>query len=359
MSPLAPAAPLALDPRSGKPSVFTVEKPGDPIEWVHQHRDVLRRAVTARGWVRVRGLGLTDSTEVGAAFTRLGGRLMADREPFTARRAHAEGVYSSSQWAANRPMGMHHELSYALEFPSLLLLACLHAPSRGGATAVADSCAVLDALPPELIARFAQRGWRLTRNYNDEIGCSIADSFGTDDRCYVEAYCAANAIEFAWQPDGGLRTWQRRDAVIRHPVSGERCWFNQVAFLNQWTLDPEVREFLVDIYGPNGLPVNTSYGDGEPINPDVIEQINHTYDIHTVYEPWQAGDLMLVDNIRTAHSRETFHGKREVLIAMTDPLTTAALTPTTSTTPCARAGLHAATSLLSRTKRRGRPRSVR
>jgi hypothetical protein len=104
-----------------------------------------------------------------------------------------------------------------------------------------------------------------------------------------------------------------------------RCWFNQIAFLNEWTLEPEVREFLVDTYGPGGLPFNTSYGNGDPIAPDVIETINRTYDAHTVREPWQPGDLMLLDNIRTAHSREPFRGHREVLVAMTDPITTTAL----------------------------------
>ena len=33
-------------------------------------------------------------------------------------------------------------------------------------------------------------------------------------------------------------------------------------------------------------------------------------------ERWQAGDLMLVDNVRTAHGRERFEGPREVLVAM-------------------------------------------
>ena len=37
-------------------------------------------------------------------------------------------------------------------------------------------------------------------------------------------------------------------------------------------------------------------------------------------EPWQAGDLMLVDNIRTAHSREAYVGPREVLVGMAEPL---------------------------------------
>ena len=44
------------------------------------------------------------------------------------RREVAAGVYSSAPWPANHQMPMHHELSYALEYPGLLLFACLTAP---------------------------------------------------------------------------------------------------------------------------------------------------------------------------------------------------------------------------------------
>ena len=135
---------------------------------------------------------------------------------------------------------------------------------------MADSPTVLDALPAELVERFEREGWLLTRSYNDEIGASVAEAFGTDDRGAVERYCRANAIEFEWQPDGGLRTRQRRSAVVRHPVTGQRCWFNQIAFLNEWTIDPEVREYLVDVYGADGLPFNTRFGNGDPIGEDVV-----------------------------------------------------------------------------------------
>jgi alpha-ketoglutarate-dependent taurine dioxygenase len=37
-----------------------------------------------------------------------------------------------------------------------------------------------------------------------------------------------------------------------------------------------------------------------------------------VRERWQAGDLMVVDNVRTAHGREPFEGPREVVVAMAD-----------------------------------------
>jgi alpha-ketoglutarate-dependent taurine dioxygenase len=229
-------------------------------------------------------------------------------------------VYSSATWPANQPMCMHHELSYRLEVPGLLLFACLSAPTAGGATAVSDSRAVLNALPAELVARFEREGWLLTRSYNDEIGATVAEAFGTEDRGAVESYCRANAIAFEWQPDGGLRTWQRRSAVVHHPVTGQRCWFNQIAFLNEWTIDPEVREYLVDMYGADGLPFNTHFGNGDPIGEDVIQLLNHVYEVNTVREPWQPGDLMLVDNIRTAHSREAYQGPREILVGMAEPV---------------------------------------
>ena len=156
--------------------------------------------------------------------------------------------------------------------------------------------------------RFEREGWMLTRSYNDEIGASWTEVFGTDDPRAVEAYCRANAIDFAWQPGGELRTRQRRSAVVRHPVTGQRCWFNQVAFLNQWTLDPDVRDYLLDVYGDEGLPFNTRFGNGDPIGEDVVALLNEVYEANTLREPWQAGDLLLVDNVRTAHSREPYDG---------------------------------------------------
>jgi alpha-ketoglutarate-dependent taurine dioxygenase len=215
---------------------------------------------------------------------------------------------------------MHHELSYVLEPPGLMLFACLTAPDEGGTTGIADSAAVLAALPPDLVARFDREGWLLTRSYNAEIGASVEESFGTADRGAIEDFCRARAIEFEWQPGGGLRTRQRRAAVVGHPVSGRRCWFNQVAFLNEWTLDQAVHEYLVDEYGADGLPFNTRFGNGDPIDEDVVQLLNQVYEAATAREPWRAGDLLLVDNVRTAHSREPFTGPRDVVVAMAEPV---------------------------------------
>ncbi|MGI5466497.1 TauD/TfdA family dioxygenase [Streptomyces sp. CA-132043] len=327
-----PASLLDVERQPGGPPMLWAETKGDATNWVGEHRDALRAAVAQHGSLLVRGLGLRDAPGAGAVFHRLADGLLSERESFAPRRKYADGVYSSTKWPPHQQMCMHHELSYTLTFPGLMMFACLTAPESGGATGVADAAAVLKALPRKLVKRFEKEGWLLTRSYNEEIGAPWREAFGTEDRAEVERYCRANAISFAWQPDDGLRTSQRRSAVVRHPVTGERCWFNQVAFLNEWTMDPDVHEYLVGDYGVEGLPFNTRFGGGDPIGKDIVELLTALYEEHTAREPWQAGDLLLVDNVRTAHSRDPFEGPREVLVAMADAVQLADCKPTIEVT---------------------------
>jgi hypothetical protein len=88
----------------------------------------------------------------------------------------------------------------------------------------------------------------------------------------------------------------------------------------------------VDMYGEDGLPFNTRFGNGDPIGEDVVELLNQVYVDNTVREPWQPGDLMLVDNIRTAHSREAYEGPREVLVGMADAVRLVDCSPTVAVT---------------------------
>jgi alpha-ketoglutarate-dependent taurine dioxygenase len=212
---------LDVELQSGKPAILRAAATGDAPGWAAEHRDGLRAVVAEHGAVLVRGLGLRDAAETTAVFRQLATTLMVEREAFARRQVYADGVYSSATWPANQQMCMHHELSYRLEVPSLLLFGCLAAPTRGGATAVADSPTVLNWLPKDLTDRFEREGWLLARSYNDEIGATLEEAFGTEDRSAIEGYCRANAIDFAWQPGGELRTRQRRSAVVRHPVTGQ------------------------------------------------------------------------------------------------------------------------------------------
>ena len=171
-----------------------------------------------------------------------------------------------------------------------MLFACLTAPTRAARPAWPTPPAVLDALPADLVDRFEREGWLLTRTYNDEIGASLGRGVRhRRPRAPSSATAGPTRIEFAWQPDGGLRTRQRRRAVVRHPVTGRRCWFNQIAFLNEWTMDPEVREFLVDVYGPTGCRSTPASATATRSARTSCALLNEVYEAHTVREPWQAG----------------------------------------------------------------------
>jgi alpha-ketoglutarate-dependent taurine dioxygenase len=314
-----------VDRHAGKPPLLRADAGGDPAGWAAEHKGALRALVDEHGSLLVRGLGLADAAGAESVFRSLGD-LMIETEAFSPRHRYSDRLYSSSKWPPNQPMCMHHELSYVNEPPRLMLFACLRAPAKGGATPVADAATVLDALPSDLVERFEREGWLLTRTYNDEIGATLTEAFGTDDRGAIERYCGAHAIEFEWRDNGVLRTRQRRRAVVLHPPTGRRCWFNQVAFLNEWTMAPELREYLVDVYGEDGLPFNTRFGNGDPVGPDIVQAINQAYDANTAREPWQAGDVMLVDNVRTSHAREPFEGPREIVVALADPSPTVGMT---------------------------------
>ena len=301
------------------PPVGTPQIPLLTTFGVTGQRPAVREALTRSGAVLVRGLDLAGPSDLAAAAGELTDGLLIDREGFAARDDLGSGVYSSSVWAADMPMCMHHELSYARAVPGLMLFGFLSAPVSGGELLLADGRRMLTALPGALVEPFADRGWQLTRNYYPEAGLSWPEAFGTQDRAAAEEFCRAAGISVEWRADGVLRTRQRRAAVVVPPGQTAAVWFNQIAFLNRWTLDPDIRDYLLDEFGQLGLPFDTAYGDGRPIPASVIETINAVYDAEAVVVPWQPGDLLIVDNLRMAHSRKPYLGNRRVAVAMGDP----------------------------------------
>ncbi|RZT85584.1 alpha-ketoglutarate-dependent taurine dioxygenase [Pseudonocardia sediminis] len=312
---------IQVERRVGAPALLRAD-PDDPFRWAFESRRVLRAAVTEHGAVLVRGLGLYEPVLAGDVVRMLADGLMADRERFAPRAAYSDRIYSSTRWPRSGSMCPHHELAYCDSFPALMMFVCLTPPVDGGSTVLVDSSAVLEALPPSLVRRCQRDGWLLIRNYNGEIGPSWAESFGSGDRAWVERYCRAHAIDVEWRPGGRLRTRQRRPAVLRHPVTGVRCWFNDIAFYSEWIFGPAARNDLFDMFGADGLPVTTRFGDGTPIGWDVVSRIRDAYGEHSVRDAWQSGDLLLVDNIRTAHGRDPYTGPREILVGLADPVDT-------------------------------------
>jgi alpha-ketoglutarate-dependent taurine dioxygenase len=158
------------------------------------------------------------------------------------------------------------------------------------------------------------------RNFGDGFGLPWQTVFRTEDRARVEEHCREVGIEVEWKEGDRLRTRAVRPAVSRHPRTGETVWFNHATFFHVTTLEEGVRRALLADFDPEDLPTNTFYGDGSPIEDEVLEHLREAYRRETVALAWRPGDIMLVDNMLAAHGRRPYAGPRRTLVAMGEPM---------------------------------------
>jgi alpha-ketoglutarate-dependent taurine dioxygenase len=149
--------------------------------------------------------------------------------------------------------------------------------------------------------------------------------FQTTDRAAVQDYCRSVNIAVEWRDDTRLRTRHVGPAIVKHPRTGEEVWFNHATFFHVSTLAPTIRQALLTAFAEDELPQNTYYGDGTPIEPEVLDVLRAAYEQAMVVFPWQPGDVLLLDNMLAMHGRQPFVGPRRVVVGMAEPFLSADL----------------------------------
>jgi alpha-ketoglutarate-dependent taurine dioxygenase len=287
--------------------------------WVEGNRDALTGRLHQAGAILFRGFpvgGADDFERVVAAYSP---DMLDYYERSTPRHVVSGKVYSSTEYPPDRTIPLHPESAYSHYWPRTLWFCCLTAPDSGGATPVGDNRRILRRLDPAVRERFAARGIRYVRTYHDGFDIPWQDAFQTTEREAVEDYCRRAGMTWQWRPDGVLRTEHVLDAAARHPVTGEEVWFNQVHAWHISALEPAAQQAMLATFGPDDLPRNVYFGDGAPIGADDIAAIAAAHDEAIVSVPWQAGDVLLIDNMLVSHGREPYAGERRVVVAMSDP----------------------------------------
>ncbi len=154
------------------------------------------------------------------------------------------------------------------------------------------------------------------RNYTNGLDVDWQEFFKTTDKSAVEDYCKKAFIDFEWKNDDSLKTRQVCRAVAPHPKTGETVFFNQVQLHHVSCLESSVRASLLAMFREEDLPRNCYYGDGSPIEDSVMQELLEVYRHSAVNFPWQEGDILMLDNMLTAHGRNPFAGPRKIVVAM-------------------------------------------
>ncbi|MBU0915960.1 TauD/TfdA family dioxygenase [Aquabacterium parvum] len=300
------------------PTLFTPQVVGERLmdAWPRLS-PLIETALAHVGGVLLRGFDVASVEAFRAFAAAFGHPLLSYEFGSTPRTDVGGGVYTSTEYPAHQSIPLHNEQAYTREWPMRIWFHCVTASPEGGETPIADSRAIYRRMPDHILRRF-EPGVRYVRNYG-EFDVPWERVFNTERRAEVEAYCRRNGIQFEWDSDGGLRTEQLCQAVEKHPVTGEMVWFNQAHLFHSSNLPAEVRDSLVELLGEDHLPRDTRFADGSPMPDALLDEVRAVLDAETVSFRWEAGDVLMLDNMLVAHARSPFKGPRKVVVAMAQP----------------------------------------
>lgn len=276
--------------------------------WASAARQLLDRRLDEAGAILLRGLPLSTPAEFSEFFLALG------YEPvpyhgFATRQEVAPGVFTGNTRNPEQAIMLHNDMSHDPIMPRHLFLYCARpAPEgSGGETPIARSSDWREVLDPELWQRFGELGFlRLsnspTRGDPSKSSLPWQDRYATDDPSLAEQKCRALGDTVSWEEDGSLSTRRRVAALREH--RGETVW----CCTPQSTRPVSSLELL--------------YGNGEPIEPQVLELLRALQWNISVGFAWQRGDVLCLDNVACQHGRLPFATgvEREVLVSLATPV---------------------------------------
>lgn len=303
------------------PTVVHTVQGGSWRDEIHNIKALVDEHLHQSGALLLRGFQVQGEADFQAFAASFGSPLLSYEFGSTPRTDLGKGVYTSTEYPAHQHIPLHNEQAYTLQWPLKIWFHCMTASQEGGETPIANSRAVYQSIDPALRQRFESKKLMYVRNYGNGLDVPWEKAFnvsGPEAKQQAEAFCRQQQIAFEWKDDGELRTRQICQATAQHPVTKDWVWFNQAHLFHVSNLEPMVRETLLSVVEEADLPRNVCYGDGSPLEDSALEEIRGVLAEHAVYFPWQAGDLMMLDNMLTAHGRAPFKGDRKVIVAMAE-----------------------------------------
>jgi len=288
----------------------------DLIAWAQCNRELLETRLLQEGAILFRDFDLRTAEQFEQLIETVSGKLLDYSYRSTPRKPVSGHIYTSTEYPAHQSIALHNELAYSRNWPTKVWFFSMQIAAEGGETPLADSRKIYQLIPLEIKQCFERRGLMYVRNYGTGLDLAWEEVFQTTSRLEVEHFCRIEGIDFEWIGEDQLRTRQCCQVSARHPQTGEMIWFNQAHLFHISRLPVEVRESLLSTFSKEDLPRNVYFADGSAIEAEMVDVILKVYEQQAVAFSWRAGDVLLIDNMLTAHGRNPFTGERRVVVGM-------------------------------------------
>ena len=289
----------------------------DLADWARNNRDYINAKLHQHGGILFRGFGLSAPPDFEKVAASIYNEIYSEYGDLP-REGVAGKIYHSTPYPEDKMILYHNESSHMNAWPTRISFFCVIAAKEGGCSPIVDTRKMYQQLDPAIRDKFEKLGLMYIRNFSDGLDVSWQKFFHTDDRKVVEDACTKQGFIAEWYGKDSLRVRQKCRGVLRHPVTGEMSFFNQVQLHHVHCLDPDVRQSLLSIFKREDLPRHVYYGDGSPIEDSVMDHIGELYEKNAVRFQWRAGDMVTLDNMITAHARDPFVGPRKIVVALGD-----------------------------------------
>jgi len=228
-----------------------------------------------------------------------------------------DGVYEevNKKSLAGHYIGLHNESTFKKTATYGAFVCFSPASVSGGEFFIADGAKIFRDLKTEVVEDLYTRGVRISVSnldlgfvkalgplkdnamdmFKNLVGSAVAPKFDMD-------------LDMIYGTDGNPERLQaiehRQSPINRHPVSGKPVWFCNIHNHARYLRDrrpctvPEVG--MTDVY----------YGDLSKIDGATLEHINEVSNKHIQNLEMGPGDVLLIDNYRMLHGRQTFEGDR-------------------------------------------------
>lgn len=109
-----------------------------------------------------------------------------------------------------------------------------------------------------------------------------------------------------------MTSWHICDAFITHPETKEKIWFNQIASLHNSYYFNHPDFYDQPELKAEEIPLHVTYGDGEEVELEFIQQHRIAQWKLAVGIQWEKGDLLVLDNLLAQHARMSYEGARKL-----------------------------------------------
>ncbi|MBC6430914.1 hypothetical protein FM036_08780 [Nostoc sp. HG1] len=305
-----------LQPEQTLPLVIQPQIPDiDIIDWAKSNRDLINTKLQKHGAILFRNFNIDSIKKFENLAQAICPELFSEYGDLPREEVGGK-VYGSTPYPADQAILFHNESSHMHCWPMKIWFYCVQPAQQGGETPIVDCRKAYQLLSSQLREKLQQKQFMYIRNYIEGLDVSWQQFFHTDDKSVVEEYCDKAGMEFEWLINNNLQTRKLRSAIVTHPQTHEPIFFNQIQLHHISYLDSKVRESLLSLFGEKNLPRNVYYGDGSPIEDAVIVEINEVYQQVTISFPWEQNDVLMLENMLTAHGRNPYVGPRKIVVAM-------------------------------------------